>query len=257
MAACGAGLTRRTSVRGVVLGALGWLLRLSLVLGRGEPSPKPGPHTQGAGSRELCDARCSLGCVGPASSHRVRPAPIADRPAGPPPHNSLRDASLPLQPCMPAPAPTYHRTHASTAWLPARKGFRGRHRQHPRHGTAKLPPITACPLEPTPRPFALLNDRPRQRMRGASTLDVTTAPPKEGSKAFPFSFSRDPPEQTRRAAGELSDATLHVPVKLDTLRLRKSLGSALVVGRPSSPPHDALQRPVPLSSTSSAFSLRL
>ena len=176
---------------------------------------------------------------------------------GPPAHNSLRDASLPLQPCMPAPAPTYHRTHASTAWLPARKGFRGRHRQHPRHGTAKLPPITACPLEPTPRPFALLNDRPRQRMRGASTLDVTTAPPKEGSKAFPFSFSRDPPEQTRRAAGELSDATLHVPVKLDTLRLRKSLGSALVVGRPSSPPHDALQRPVPLSSTSSAFSLRL
>ena len=72
------------------------------------------------------------------------------------------------------PRPPYHRTHAPTARLPARKGFRGRHRQHPRHGTAKLPPITACPLEPTPRPFALLNDRPRQRMRGASTLDVTT-----------------------------------------------------------------------------------
>ena len=49
-----------------------------------------------------------------------------------------------------------------------------RHRQHLPHGTAKLPPITACPLEPTPRPFALLNDRARQRMRGASTLDVTT-----------------------------------------------------------------------------------
>ena len=71
-------------------------------------------------------------------------------------------------------APPYHRTHAPTARLPARKGSRGRHRQHPRHGTAKLPPITACPLEPTPRPFALLNDRARQRMRGASTLDVTT-----------------------------------------------------------------------------------
>ena len=50
----------------------------------------------------------------------------------------------------------------------------GRHREHPRHGTAKLPPITACPLEPTPRPFAPLNDRARQRMRAASTLDVTT-----------------------------------------------------------------------------------
>ena len=46
--------------------------------------------------------------------------------------------------------------------------------EHPRHGTAKLPPITACPLEPTPRPFAPLNDRARQRMRAASTLDVTT-----------------------------------------------------------------------------------
>jgi len=64
--------------------------------------------------------------------------------------------------------------------MPRRRGSRparalgGRHREHPRHGTAKLPPITACPLEPTPRPFAPLNDRARQRMRAASTLDVTT-----------------------------------------------------------------------------------
>ena len=29
-------------------------------------------------------------------------------------------------------------------------------------------------MEPTPRPFAPLNDRARQRMRAASTLDVTT-----------------------------------------------------------------------------------
>jgi len=67
------------------------------------------------------------------------------------------------------PCPPYHRTHAPTARLPARKGSRGRHRQHPRHGTAKLPPITACPLEPTPRPCA--PQRPGAAPAHAGRLD--------------------------------------------------------------------------------------
>ena len=105
-----------------------------------------------------------------ATQHRVRPA--ADRPARQP--TAYETPRCRYNHACQRPRAPYHRTHAPTARLPARKGSRGRHRQHPRHGTAKLPPITACPLEPTPRPFALLNDRARQRMRGASTLDVTT-----------------------------------------------------------------------------------
>ena len=171
MAACGAGLTRRTSVRGVVLGALGWLLRLSLVLGRGEPSPKPdkAPSLRAlATPDERAALACMLGCV---VSIELLPMIVAARRASTQAYETPRCR---YNHACQRPRPPYHRTHAPTARLPARKGSRGRHRQHPRHGTAKLPPITACPLEPTPRPFAPLNDRARQRMRAASTLDVTT-----------------------------------------------------------------------------------
>ena len=141
--------------------------------GVANPRRNPG-HTHKApalGSSATPDAR--LGCVGPARASSSSGSDRSRRPA------RLHTTAYETPRCRynhacQRPRPPYHRTHAPTARLPARKGSRGRHRQHPRHGTAKLPPITACPLEPTPRPFALLNDRPRQRMRGASTLDVTT-----------------------------------------------------------------------------------
>ena len=171
MAACGAGLTRRTSVRGVVLGALGWLLRLSLVLGRGEPSPKTG---QGAGSpSSRTDERAARRLLGLRCLKIMKPA-----------RSSIVAAGASTQ-AYETPRCRYNHAYQrprTTGHIdrPRRRGSRparalgGRHREHPRHGTAKLPPITACPLEPTPRPFAPLNDRARQRMRAASTLDVTT-----------------------------------------------------------------------------------
>ena len=135
----------------------------------GVGNPNPG-HTQGAGSRSSAtpDER-QLQCTWQAGSGLQ----LARRPARQ--HTTAYETPrCRYNHACQRPRPPYHRTHAPTARLPARKGSRGRHRQHPRHGTAKLPPITACPLEPTPRPFALLNDPARQRMRAASTLDVTT-----------------------------------------------------------------------------------
>ena len=107
--------------------------------GVANPRRNPG-HTHKAPalgwSSATPDAR--LGCVGPASSHRVRPAPIADRPAGPPPHNSLRDASLPLQPCMPAPARPVPPDTCPDGAAPGPQGLSGAPppAPAPRHGEA-------------------------------------------------------------------------------------------------------------------------
>jgi len=66
------------------------------------------------------------------------PGPIADRPAGPPPHNSLRDASLPLQPCMPAPAPPVPPDTCPDGAAPGPQGLSGAPppAPAPRHGEA-------------------------------------------------------------------------------------------------------------------------